>query len=126
MASLSMGPIRLRTSPGWEVFHRYDITDDSFQLFARLVDHTGQRWAVNPLELTKVGHGVPAKPTMSTTRNDREDGIGDDINGFLQAAMDVAWEIGIRPTGADYTNANSEIAAVRYHLEDMRKLAKVK
>jgi hypothetical protein len=118
-----MGPIRLRTTPGWEIFHRYDITDDSFQLFARLLDHTGQRWAVEPLTLTKQSRSTPAKPTMSTTRNDREDGMGDDINGFLQAALEVAWEIGLRPQG--YADPSTELSAVRYHLEDMRALAKI-
>ena len=48
----------------------------------------------------------------------------DQVEGFLQAAMDCGWELGLRPTGAkDMTN---ELAAVRYHLEDMRLLAKVR
>jgi hypothetical protein len=37
--------------------------------------------------------------------------------------MDAAWEIGLRPAG--YADVANEIAAVRYHLEDMRVLAKL-
>lgn len=40
-----------------------------------------------------------------------------------QAVLDEAWRIGMRPKGfADHTN---ELTAVRYHLEDMRAMAKV-
>lgn len=50
------------------------------------------------------------------------DQFGDgDVQDFLQAAADAAWEIGIRPAGAK--DMTSEVAAVRYHLEDMRRLA---
>lgn len=48
-------------------------------------------------------------------------GGGADVKGFMQAVMDAAWEEGMRPTG--FADVKNEIAAVRYHLEDMRKLA---
>jgi hypothetical protein len=52
--------------------------------------------------------------------------LGDYIqetDDFLRAIMDVAWGTGIRPTGfEDHTN---ELKATRFHLEDMRLLAKV-
>ncbi len=38
----------------------------------------------------------------------------------LQSIMDTAWENGMRPTG--FTDVKNETAAIRYHLEDMRKL----
>ena len=48
----------------------------------------------------------------------------DEVESFLQGALDFAWELGLRPKGAkDMTN---ELKAVRYHLEDMRLLAKVR
>lgn len=50
--------------------------------------------------------------------DDCYDGV---VMDFLQAAADAAWEQGIRPSQSkDMTN---EVAAVRYHLEDMRKIA---
>lgn len=67
-------------------------------------------------------HDEPTDPTLSETRIDREDNLGD-VTGFLQAVMDEAWRLGMRPRGfADHAN---ELTAVRYHLEDMRALAKV-
>ena len=44
----------------------------------------------------------------------------DSIRSFLQAAVDVAWDMGIRPAHAQ--DSTNELSAVRYHLEDMRKL----
>lgn len=57
---------------------------------------------------------------LGQTIEQRDDGLGD-VDQFLQAALDCAWEAGMRPRGfKDHTN---ELTAVRYHLEDMRKLA---
>jgi hypothetical protein len=47
----------------------------------------------------------------------------DDTRSFLQAAMDCAWENGMRP--AAYEDSRQELTATKYHLEDMRKLSKV-
>ena len=49
---------------------------------------------------------------------------GGDIEGFLRAAMDAAWEMGLRPKG--FEDHTSELKATRYHLEDMRLLAKTR
>ena len=47
-----------------------------------------------------------------------------EVDDFLQAIVDAAWGVGIRPTGLDdHTN---ELKAIRFHLEDMRLLAKVR
>lgn len=47
--------------------------------------------------------------------------LGLDGKAFMQAALDDAWEYGLRPKGfADHTN---EIKAMRDHLGDMRHLA---
>ncbi len=47
-----------------------------------------------------------------------------EVEDFLRAALDAAWELGLRPTGfKDHTN---ELTAVRYHLEDMRVLTSPK
>jgi hypothetical protein len=79
-------------------------------------NHDGSADFVSNLTMTHVDAGScngfePAIPTHET-----ED--------FMRAIMDAAWKMGIRPTGfSDHTN---ELSAVRFHLEDMRKLAKVK
>jgi hypothetical protein len=38
---------------------------------------------------------------------------------FLQSFLDAAWEIGLRPKGY---KTQEQIDAIKYHLEDMRKL----
>lgn len=117
MPVLDKHPYRPRSTPGWQLFHRYDVSVDEFQLHIRLVDHTGKRWAVAPLTFSEVGIPLPQSLASPT-----EDG-SPDVSGFLQAALDVAWEIGLRPAGFDdHTN---ELKATRAHLADMRKLAKV-
>lgn len=50
-------------------------------------------------------------------------GHPEEIDAILRAIMTEAWARGIRPEG--YENHTNELAAVRYHLEDMRALAKV-
>lgn len=49
--------------------------------------------------------------------------VAPEIRDFLQACVDCAWKLGIR--AADYKDQSAEVAAVRDHLHDMRKLAKV-
>ena len=46
---------------------------------------------------------------------------GPTVREFLQAASDAAWELGIKPKQLE--SSMNELAAVRYHLEDMRKIA---
>jgi len=48
------------------------------------------------------------------------DGKAPAITEFLQAMLDAAWKRGLRPSGFE---GPQEIAAVRAHLSDMRKLA---
>ena len=44
-----------------------------------------------------------------------------EIRDFLQAMVDAAWKLGIKPSGA--IDSASELKAVRAHLEDMRQIA---
>lgn len=50
------------------------------------------------------------KPTLS----------GRDGRDFLQAALNCAWELGLRPPGLEHTTET--IAATARHLEDMRAI----
>lgn len=49
--------------------------------------------------------------------------ITPEIRDLLQAMTDAAWKLGIKPKAAE--NTESEIKAVRYHLEDMRLMARL-
>ena len=72
---------------------------------------------VQPLEMKTIEAGLMVQNSV---------GIFGDVARaeaieFLQAIMDAAWEQGIRPTNhQDHTN---ELTAVRFRLEDMRRLA---
>lgn len=73
---------------------------------------------VAPLTVTehKRGEAILDRPTFTNTGMDNND-----FRGFLQAAMDAAWKIGLKPEG--YEEASSELKATKFHLEDMRELA---
>lgn len=86
---------------------------------------TGARSVVQPLELGLVSEGLVTAPCASETREQQQDGPGL-VTGLLQAMLDQAWAMGMRPAGYDAKDQGAELAAVRYHLEDMRLLAKVR
>lgn len=109
-------------SGNWKIFIDSQPWNGSRRLFMALADRAGRSY-VQPLTTQRAEVGtVYDVPTLSETVEDQEDGVGD-VTGFLQATLDAAWELGMRPLAyADHTN---ELKAVRYHLEDMRALAKV-
>jgi len=45
------------------------------------------------------------------------------VQDYLQAVVDAAWEVGIKPKQLE--DQKNELSAIRYHLEDMRKIAGV-
>lgn len=106
---------------GWRFFSRYDVVNDGHEMFATLTDYGGDRYVMEPVRLTKIERGLTlSTPTIPSWASE---GPHIDAKAFLQAALEAAWEMGLRPKSfADHTN---ELTAVRYHLEDMRALAKV-
>ena len=105
----------------WRFYVDNQPWNGSRRLFMVISGPPGSRSYVKPLVVETVALGLAYdEATISETREDQADGLGD-VTGFLQAALDAAWELGMRPTAyADHTN---ELKAVRYHLEDMRALA---
>jgi hypothetical protein len=60
-------------------------------------------------------------PTMEAAPAIKGSMIGrDDAKAFLQAALDCAWDAGMRPAG--WADHGREVAALRDHLHDMRAL----
>lgn len=49
--------------------------------------------------------------------------LSGEAHEFLQAMVNAAWGVGIKPTAME--DSANELKATKYHLEDMRKLAKV-
>jgi len=103
----------------WRVFVENKPWLGTKSLHLAREENDGSISVVTDLELTTIGPGK-LLPNHDGILGQSHRGEVDD---FLRAIMDAAWELGIRPTGfLDHTN---ELTAVRFHLEDMRKLAKV-
>lgn len=98
---------------GWRVHTRWDPAYQAHDVYLIKVEPDGSEAVVTDFTMKSIPrHGIA----------ERIEPIKDG-DGLLQAIMDAAWEAGMRPRGfKDHTN---ELTAVRYHLEDMRKLAKV-
>ena len=78
----------------------------------------GTRFRAAPLIFESMESGLLHDPTIGAGAVD-----GDE---FLQAALDHAWEIGLRPRG--FNDTTQQVTAIKDHLADMRALvfAKVK
>lgn len=101
-------------------FHReYQIHSDHYALWVvRFEDGFSgapQRLLFAPPTLVQtqpgLHHAKPPEPFL--TGNDGE-------KQFLQAAMDMAYEIGLTPTNSH--SHEPEVAAIRAHLNDMRAI----
>lgn len=99
----------------YKVFSDYEVCRQSFRVGvhrsnARTREHEYLRW-----EWVSVNPGTILTDDLTTFMDEQE------VRAFLQSAMDQAWAIGIKPAG--YKEEKPELEAVKYHLEDMRKLA---
>lgn len=108
----------------WQMFVDDKPWNGTRKLYIRTRGPDRKQYAIETLGAVEVERGEARDvPALSQSVEDKQDGIGD-VDHFLQAALECAWELGLRPKGfADHSN---ELTAVRYHLEDMRLLAKVK
>ncbi|KKL84524.1 hypothetical protein LCGC14_1963900 [marine sediment metagenome] len=104
---------------GWIAYARFDPYDpsgDGHSLIVIRADHLGRSF-VKSMVLEKISEGVSVVPDIQPFIPHHE------VPDFLRAMMDAAWEIGLRPSG--YEDHANELSAVRDHLADMRKLAKI-
>ena len=93
---------------------------DRLYLFCRAFK--GKAQYVKPFVMQERTEGQEIEPTMFDTYENIQDGYPG-VRDFMQAILDEAWSHGMRPKSfEEHTN---ELKAVRYHLEDMRKLTKV-
>lgn len=98
-------------------FHQQD------RLFLACKEFNGKTRIAAPLTLMDIAAGELAQPTMYDSLEAVQDGFPT-VRDFMQAVLDEAWAHGLRPKS--FESHENELTAVRYHLEDMRKLAKVK
>jgi len=101
-------------------FHtEYSIASYGFSMAVIAESHDASRAFLQPLVWKKFdpNTAIPSDEVFAI----KDDFGAETVKNFLQAAMDAAWDIGLRPTQAQ--NQTDELKAVRYHLEDMRTLA---
>lgn len=104
---------------GWRFVRRYRVSNDDFGLYiARSKSdgfvRDGQQTGHLKLVFTPFDAKSSQFDTPAFLAGD------DDDMAFLQAAMDLAWDIGIRPQ--NFHTREPEIAATNRHLNDMRAI----
>ena len=112
-------------TPPWQFYISEEPWNEERKLFIVRAAGT-HRKLVPEITFTRLERGEPVlNPVLTCNREQREDNM-DPIHGLLQGALDFAWAQGMRPTDwKPPSDATAELAAVRYHLEDMRVLAKI-
>jgi hypothetical protein len=101
----------------WKAYAEFDDFDHRIRLACRNLDHDrGTTTTILPLTF-----GIEPAENASIARTPvMYEGKTREAKAILQALVDLAWELGIRPAEmADYQRAND---AQRRHLEDMRAL----
>ncbi len=104
---------------GWRVHVEKEWLSHSMKIWlARSsMDGSSTDFMITPtMQSIKEGLVAPAEPTLKLSREEGHD--------FLQACANAAWEQGIQPV--QLHDSRKELEAVRFHLDDMRLLAKVR
>lgn len=96
----------------WYVFYDFNAISREIQILVGREDRDGNRFIMPPPVLAKHEPGTLAEPTFT--------GDAEDMKAMMQAFLDTAWKMGLRPNGFE---GPQELKAVNRHLEDMRKIA---
>lgn len=97
----------------FKIHTKRDWQWDSFQVLITMQEH-GKRYVAEPLLMALREEGEDLKSSVDTVYGKE----------FLQAALDAAWEVGLRPSGIDISSeAEKQIVHMQgRHLEDMRRI----
>jgi hypothetical protein len=90
----------------WNV--EYQLVNDAWALRLMKKSEDGALYAATNIEFTRIDPGVYMAPTTSMEGKD------------LQLLFNELWKAGFRPN--DGTGNSGHVEALKYHLEDMRKL----
>lgn len=94
-----------------EIHATYDMVSDQVSIF--IVDKKGdRRWIAEPIVFKEVEEGLRYSPTIYMEKDGLKT-LANELDG-----MDI--------TPTSQFAQKGELVATKYHLEDMRKLAKVK
>lgn len=97
------------STANWKVRAHHNPLQDAYDVLIEFGDAT-----VLPFALTIRDHATPVIPTFSSEET-REG------EAFLRAALNAAWDAGLRPDG--YLDTRESMKATNAHLQDMRVLA---
>lgn len=99
--------------PRWEAFARWNGVYHGHEF--HIIRNTGDdRDYVSAVDMKPVSRSMSISDQVIPF---------DEVEEFLQACMDAAWEIGLRPKG--FADVGSQLKATQDHLEDMRHIAKM-
>jgi len=100
----------------WKCYIRDEFATDRRDVALVQDGIDGRTTYVTNIELKNVDQGEVISPFVSMRKHE--------TNGILQAIVDEAWQAGIKPRQLE--DATNELKATKFHLEDMRLLAKVR
>lgn len=104
-----------------KVYINHDEWQDATNIWIVAEDHRGRRHVAKPMKLEFVEMGdekILHEPSLKINRTFNED------TKFLQALSDALSKTGYKPK--DVEENAGELKAAKYHLEDLRKLLKIK
>lgn len=105
-------------TPLWNAHIRYAISYDSWELYCYQPHRIQGPKTELQLQAYLREEGPPFKPPQPLIAASM-DGPSNAIQ-FLQLMLDLGWKAGLRPSG--HVEKSDELVAVRYHLEDLRRL----
>jgi len=104
----------------WKVDYYWEPRKQVYELLIRQFAGPGKMSYVTNLEFKSIdtvpGQLLQEVPVLELEKEDAED--------FMRAFANAAWKMGIKPT--EFKEDNSELKAVKYHLEDMREMMELK
>ena len=103
-----------------KIFIKQNEWADIYEIYITDEDYNGKRYLAKPMELefTAVEEGKSYEPSLRIARF-----FGKSTN-FLQALSDALAQCGYEPKTIEENKG--ELKASKYHLEDLRKLLKLK
>jgi len=92
-----------------------DFYSEDFRLYIKIDRLDGSSFVVTALQVSEYTRYAPTPPFQVP------DGAGWSTRDLLQAVLDAAWDVGLRPMAS--ASQTDTLEATRLHLADMRAMA---
>jgi hypothetical protein len=103
----------MRAGNPWQIITDRDVLRQETFIVLTREERNGERFVVSPMDIEPM-------PPASTVIEPTWTGSHEDVEALMQAFLDAAWAMGLRPKGYEGPN---ELKAVNRHLDDMRRIA---